>query len=1093
MVNSPTHGCLEPEVLAAYADHGLSLAERARVETHLAACPQCTALLAGVVRTVAELEPYTHEFDTEEATPLVSRRAVLGAAAAAAAVIAALALPALVRPWLERDAGLVSLAGSVGEHRSVLGRLTGGFPHAPLVVPSAGGQGGQAAGTDRVLLTSGEIRESFGELEAPSRLHAIGVANLLLRRYDEAAQLLLAASREQPTNARYLNDVATVHLERARLGLRPDDLPRALAAAERATRLQPSLREAWFNRALAISALSLTDQARAAWTEYLKRDSSSPWAGEARQRLEELSKPTPAAAWETMAARLEQSIDATTADAAVRAQTTEARNLIENELFVDWANAVLAGNDGGTELERLRPMAEAMLRVAGDALYRDAVSAIDGSSGAARQTLARAHKEYAAAAEILRADQFAAAAPRLQLVAQEFAASNSPFAARAAVDVAITDYYGGSFADAVTRLQGPSATADARGYSYVRGRASWILGLVAFAQGRLGDAQAHYEDTLANFDRIGDVEQAVAAHSLLTALHFHLGNKREEWRHRERALQGLSVSRSDKLKFQVYLVAAASVRFEDPETALLLHDYALQGLRTSSGATIQVLASRAHTLLSLGRLAEATEAIEAARSHLKSVSGPVRDLLELLILAPESELQRRSNPSAAAATAQHAIDLIEKRNTPADRSRLPQFHLQLAKANIVRGRLPEAERALFAGIQAFERERTTIEDEGRISAFDENWELFETGVQLAIRKGDFERAFALSERARARTLAEARRAPAAPSLIAIRADLPQDAALIALNQFEHELAVWVIRRGAATVTMRPLSRADARQLVGRQQQEIWRQAPTTVAGRDLYNEIVRPIATHLRGATRVIFVPDATYENASFAALWDATRRQFLVEDVAVSLAPSAEAFVKATTTTLASRSRDPLVIGGRADTAVGKANAVASIYRAPTVVTGAAATSSRFLSDAPKHAVVHVLAESAPNESYPLLSRLFMADEPGRRYTGAVLGRDIAAHPMSATQLVVLDETRTNTALRGEGTLKLARAFMAAGVPAVLGTLPGADETATRDLMIGFHREMASTIPAGQALAQVQRNALQQNGGRLGAWTALVLYGSDR
>ena len=75
MVSSHTHGCLEPEVLAAYADHGLSLAERARVETHLASCPQCTALLAGVVRTVAELEPFTQAVDTTDATPLVSRRA----------------------------------------------------------------------------------------------------------------------------------------------------------------------------------------------------------------------------------------------------------------------------------------------------------------------------------------------------------------------------------------------------------------------------------------------------------------------------------------------------------------------------------------------------------------------------------------------------------------------------------------------------------------------------------------------------------------------------------------------------------------------------------------------------------------------------------------------------------------------------------------------------------------------------------------------------------------------------------------------------------------------------------------------------------
>ena len=248
--------------MAAYVDHGLSLAERAQVDTHLASCRQCTALLAGVVRTVADVSAFIPDAGVTEATPSRTRRPVLVALGAAAAVFAVLVVPSLVRPWLERDAGLVSLVDSVGEQRSVLGRLTGGFPHAPLGVPSAGGQDGQAAETDRVLLTAGKIRESFGELATPSRLHALGVSQLLAGRYDDAAQSLLAASREQPANAQYLSDVAAVQLERARLGLRPDDLPRALAAADRARRLDPSLNEAWFNRALAVSALSLTDQAR---------------------------------------------------------------------------------------------------------------------------------------------------------------------------------------------------------------------------------------------------------------------------------------------------------------------------------------------------------------------------------------------------------------------------------------------------------------------------------------------------------------------------------------------------------------------------------------------------------------------------------------------------------------------------------------------------------------------------------------------------------------------------------------------------------------------------------------------------------------
>ena len=377
MVNSHPTGCLEPEVVAAYVDHGLSLVERAQVETHLASCRECTALLAGVVRTVADISAFIPDAGMTEVTPSRTRRPVLVALSAAAAVFAVLVGPPLVRPWLERDAGLVSLVDSVGEQRSVLGRLTGGFPHAPLRVSSAGGQDGQAAETDRVLLTAGRIRESVGELATPSGLHALGISQLLAGRHDDAVQSLLAASREQPANAQYLSDVAAVQLERARLGLRPDDLPRALAAADRARRLDPSLNEAWFNRALAVSALSLTDQARTAWTEYLERDSVSPWATEARARLEELARPTPAAAWAAIQGRLEQSIDAASADAAVRAQTTEARNFIENELLVDWANAVLAGSSGAAELDRARVMAEAMLRVAGDALYRDAVAVIE--------------------------------------------------------------------------------------------------------------------------------------------------------------------------------------------------------------------------------------------------------------------------------------------------------------------------------------------------------------------------------------------------------------------------------------------------------------------------------------------------------------------------------------------------------------------------------------------------------------------------------------------------------------------------------------------------------------------------------------------
>ena len=315
--------------------------------------------------------------------------------------------------------------------------------------------------------------------------------------------------------------------------------------------------------------------------------------------------------------------------------------------------------------------------------------------------------------------------------------------------------------------------------------------------------------------------------------------------------------------------------------------------------------------------------------------------------------------------------------------------------------------------------------------------------------------------------------------------------MIALSQFENELAVWVIRRDKTVVVTRPITRLDAQRLVARQQDEISHETQNPVASRDLYNEILRPVSAYLSGASRLIVVPDATYEETAFAALWDGSRRRFLVEDVTLSLAPSVDAFVTSLEAApVNARVDEPMILGGPDRSA--DADAIAALYPAPTLVTGSSATRTRLFSEAPVHSVVHLSVATARNAAYPLLSRVLLADERGRRHSGDVLGHEIAARSMPHTNLVVIDEVATG-ANRGEGTLSLARAFMAAGVPAVVGTLPSAGETSTRDLMVGFHRRLASRMPATEALTDLQRNVLQSNGRRLGAWSALVMYGSDR
>jgi CHAT domain-containing protein len=589
---------------------------------------------------------------------------------------------------------------------------------------------------------------------------------------------------------------------------------------------------------------------------------------------------------------------------------------------------------------------------------------------------------------------------------------------------------------------------------------------------------------------MGDVEQQATAHSLLAAYYFFLGDKAAEWRHRQIALAGLEVSSSPRFKYLILASTSASVRFENPETALAMQDSVIANARLSGrdAAIADSLAQRAATLIALGRTTDAERALAEARQNLNNFKDEsFRRLFELPILAAESDLERKRNPEAAAAAANAALAIVRERG---DRSRLPQFALRLAKANIAWGRLDEAEKALAAGLQAFDAERESLTDEGRISATDESWQLFDTALQLAIHKGQWARAFALAEGARARSLVERRLAAQGPTLEAAQRQLARGEVVLALNQFDDELAVWAISRRNVRVITRPLKRSEASRLIGRQQLEIAEGAAAPEASALLYEQIIRPLLPELSGAERLTIIPDATYQDVSFAALWNKKQNRFLVEDAMVTGAPSFWALAVADRND-ADRASDVLVMTPNSESEMTRA--IVGIYGEPVVLQGSDATRSRFFAAAPGRNIVHLSTKTHRSDAFPLLSGLQLSDEPGRRHSGMLLGRDIASQSLSRTNLVVIEEVEDVRENRGEGTLSIARAFMAAGVPAVVGTLPGADEGAARDLMIGFHREMRKGISAEKALHTVQRNALKQNGGRLGAWTALVLYGSDR
>jgi CHAT domain-containing protein len=660
------------------------------------------------------------------------------------------------------------------------------------------------------------------------------------------------------------------------------------------------------------------------------------------------------------------------------------------------------------------------------------------------------------------------------------------------MDLGATAYFSGRWPEVAVAQQQLLETAQRRSYPNIAAHVTWQQGLVAMGQGQLATAQARYEDTLAVFERMGDAEQAAAAHGLLAALNDYLGDAKVAWQHRLAAFEGLSASRSLRLKYSLLASAVPSIRLESPETALSVQNAALAVAKEwgREPAIADALAQQASILASLGREAEADQAIASAREHLvRTPDEAFRNRIEVSVLTIESDLLKHRDPQRAIAAATRAIALVQQRR---DRLRVAQLNLRLAQANLILDQTAEARAALNRGLAAFNEERAASTDDRPISSLDESWQLFDAAVQLALKEKDYRSAFALADTARARSASESQRLQTL-DLPAVQASLGANEALLELNQFDSELAIWVIRRDRFDVVLRAMTRRDAQQLAARQRDEIWRESAGSTAGAALFNEVVRPVAAHLTGVNRLIVVPDATFEHVSFAALWNTVNGRFLVEDFTVRVAPSASAFAAAASAAPRSGSvSEPLIVSG--NTATSEASeAIAAAYEASQLLNGARATRDRFFADAAGRPIIHLSARTSINHTYPPLSRFIVSDEPGQRHSGAILGRDLAQRTLPRTGVVVLDEADSAQSARGDGTSGLARAFMIAGVPAVLGTLPGADEKAARDLMISFHREMSKGISAERALHTVQRNAIQQNGRRLGAWSALVLYGSDR
>jgi CHAT domain-containing protein len=265
--------------------------------------------------------------------------------------------------------------------------------------------------------------------------------------------------------------------------------------------------------------------------------------------------------------------------------------------------------------------------------------------------------------------------------------------------------------------------------------------------------------------------------------------------------------------------------------------------------------------------------------------------------------------------------------------------------------------------------------------------------------------------------------------------------------------------------------------------------------RALYTDLLQPAADALRGATRLVIVPDGVLWDLPFQALQPAsTPGHYLVERAIIEYAPSLTFLWGVRHAPGEAREHlqrllalgNPVITPGTTATAAPaplpdserEVRALAALYgpRQSTLLVGAAASEQRVKAEAGRYRVLHFATHGVLDDRDPMYSAVLLAHDPkndaedGRLEAREWMDLDLHA------DLVVLSacDTARGRFGAGEGLLGLSWAMLLAGSRDVVVSQWQVDAGSTSQLMIAFHGALVHQRTAPDIGAALQRAARQ-------------------
>jgi CHAT domain-containing protein len=347
----------------------------------------------------------------------------------------------------------------------------------------------------------------------------------------------------------------------------------------------------------------------------------------------------------------------------------------------------------------------------------------------------------------------------------------------------------------------------------------------------------------------------------------------------------------------------------------------------------------------------------------------------------------------------------------------------------------------------------------------------------------------------------------------IQSELPDRTTMIDYFVTSNGVHAWIIDRTTLDHVRLPIDATGLRRLTcwtrqfGRHEDDVDPRGVRVLTGAcsdaatadEAYAMLIEPLHEKVRHQ-RLVIVPHRELHYVPFAALHDAKRNRYLVEDYTIVYAPSATAwrFLRRHKPPVSSRA---LVLGDP----TGSMGSLAGTAREATMVAGRLGTRALLGADAcerlihdldPTVDLLHIAAHARYDGADPLFSFIALAAD-GEEYDGNLEAQEILADvDLTGVNLVVVSacSTAVGKPSAGDEIVGLTRALLYAGTPAVISTLWEIDDDASAALMDAFYERFVSGLPAADALREAQLSMLRGDvfqSPRL--WAAFILNGDPQ